>query len=188
MQSGSMKEMLRGKYILCVCEGQAEEAIIDLLLDNNKLCFGRQDLVRGKCTRIRQGDRLAREFLGQEYEKEVVILRILDRERERLKLPKAYDRRVDSISIVTKPEIEILYIIAEGLENEFELRKRHKKDLKASEFCQAHFREQQKKLNVKSRDFIETMYGNNISQLVGAIVKYQNSRQQQSRCLGELLD
>lgn len=30
-----------GKYIACICEGGAERAILDLLLDNQKLIFER---------------------------------------------------------------------------------------------------------------------------------------------------
>ncbi len=34
-----------GKYIACICEGGAERAIIDLLLDNHKLIFEREELI-----------------------------------------------------------------------------------------------------------------------------------------------
>ncbi len=34
-----------GKYIACICEGGAERAIIDLLLDNHKLIFEREELM-----------------------------------------------------------------------------------------------------------------------------------------------
>ena len=33
------------KYIACICEGGAERAIMDLLLDNDKLLFGRDRLL-----------------------------------------------------------------------------------------------------------------------------------------------
>ncbi len=32
-------------YIACICEGSAEKAILDLLLDNNKLIFERSDIL-----------------------------------------------------------------------------------------------------------------------------------------------
>lgn len=33
------------KYIACICEGTAERVIIDLLLDNDRLIFSRDDLL-----------------------------------------------------------------------------------------------------------------------------------------------
>lgn len=33
------------KYIACICEGSAEAAIIDILLDNRLLRFTREDLL-----------------------------------------------------------------------------------------------------------------------------------------------
>ena len=182
MQSDSLRDHLVGKYIICACEGIAEESIIDLLLDNNKLCFERSDLVRGRCTRIRVGKKIASEFLNQEYGKNVVILRILDRENEHFNLPKIY-RRVPVINVVTKPEIEILHIIAEGIVDDFERQRKHQKQLKPSEYCQTYFPD----LNVKSTDFITRLYANNLDKLVDAILSYRNKVKQESRYLSELL-
>lgn len=33
------------KYLACICEGGAEHAILDLLLDNHSLVFEREDLI-----------------------------------------------------------------------------------------------------------------------------------------------
>ena len=33
------------KYIACICEGAAERVIMNVLLDNNKLKFTREDLL-----------------------------------------------------------------------------------------------------------------------------------------------
>lgn len=35
-------------YIACVCEGSAEAAIIDVLVDNNLLIFTREDIPKGE--------------------------------------------------------------------------------------------------------------------------------------------
>ena len=178
MQSGSLKDCLVGKYIICACEGIAEKAVVDLLLDHDKLCFAREDLVRRDCTRIRRGDNLAQEYLNQEYKREVVILRILDREQEKFKLPRIY-RHVPIYNVVTKPEIEILHILAEHLEFDFQ---KQKKNLKAGEFCKIHFRNQ----DVKSKDFIESLYAANVEKLVDAIKRYDKSKQK-AYCLRDLL-
>ncbi len=34
------------KYKACICEGSAENAIIDILLDNELLIFSREDLLK----------------------------------------------------------------------------------------------------------------------------------------------
>lgn len=185
MQSGSLKDFLFGKYIICACEGIAEESIIDLLLDNDKLCFKRDDLVQKKCTRIRTGDKIASEFLNQEYEKDIVILRILDRENEKFKLPKVYKQnsRIVFFNIVTKPEIEILHIMAESLMNDFEHQKRHQKNLKPSAYCKSRF----PNWTVKSKEFIIKRYADNLDELVGAILLYRNKVHQSNHYLSELL-
>lgn len=36
------------KYKACICEGGAETAIMDLLLDQNKLIFSRDELLEGE--------------------------------------------------------------------------------------------------------------------------------------------
>ena len=42
------------KYIACICEGGAERAILDLLLDNHKLKFEHEDLIEEEVLRCRR--------------------------------------------------------------------------------------------------------------------------------------
>lgn len=42
-----------GDYVACIVEGGAESAIIDLLLDNDLLCFSRNKLLEGELIRTR---------------------------------------------------------------------------------------------------------------------------------------
>ena len=37
------------KYKACICEGSAEEAIIDILVDNDLLIFNREEIVGRTC-------------------------------------------------------------------------------------------------------------------------------------------
>lgn len=46
------------KYIACICEGAAEQAIIELLLDNGKLIFTRDNLLDGEILRCRSAKTL----------------------------------------------------------------------------------------------------------------------------------
>lgn len=187
MQTGELKSRLAGKYIICSCEGNAEEAIIDLLLAHDKLCFKREDLIRGKCTQLRKSTDIAQEYLRQEFERGIVILRIQDREKDKFKLPRHYSS-IPVIDVVTKPEIEILHIIAENCEKDFERCKRLKKDLKPSEYCKGYFSKQKnvRVKKVKSKEFVETLYADDINKLVAAIVRYHGDRQE-AYCLKDLL-
>lgn len=184
MQSDSLKDKLAGKYIICVCEGNAEEAIIELLLEHDLLCFKRDDLLQKSCTQIRAGDRLAEEYLRQEHERDVVILRIQDRGKERLKLPKSYKHRVYAIyNVITRPEIEILHVFANGLKDDFDREKRRQRQLQPSDYCQAQFSE----WNVKSKEFIDYMYANDTNKLIRAIEQQYRFSQQTGYKLKDIL-
>ena len=43
------------KYIACICEGGAETAIMNMLLDQNKLIFSRDELLEGEILKTRKG-------------------------------------------------------------------------------------------------------------------------------------
>lgn len=63
------KEILDGDYVICSCEGAAEETIINLLLKNNMLIFDTNNLVDGEITRIRKAKRIEEQFLKRSYKK-----------------------------------------------------------------------------------------------------------------------
>ena len=181
-----LKQLLQGKYILCACEGHAEQAIIDLLLDNDFLCFGRQAMIGGECTQIRTGEQLAKQYLGMEMERELAILRILDREKERLVLPKAYQLRddINIFNVVTKPEIEILHIIDAGLYENF---KAQGHGVKASSYCKERLGHDRRHRTVKTREFVIQRYQGYPERLVEAIRKYRYLANPSGYCLADLL-
>lgn len=186
----ALNEVLANKFIICSCEGSAEKVIIDLLLDNGKLCFNRSALIDGECTMLRLPEQIALNFLNREYSKDIVILRIVDREKEKFALPKIYQlkRNVKYFDIVTHPEIEILHIIAEGLFEDFQNAKRRYKKTKPSEFFQdyatKHFR---RKSSIKSAEFVCNFYSDNIPKLIDAIKFYHRQTNQSSYDLSDLL-
>ena len=47
-------DMLANGYIMCICEGAAEETIMNLLLDHDCLYFTRDNLVGHSITRKRK--------------------------------------------------------------------------------------------------------------------------------------
>ncbi len=152
-----------GKLIACICEGAAEETIINLLLDNNLLQFRREDLLDGKPLRGRGAQKFEREHLRFEFDYKITVLRILDSRRENFKLSKAYEHKVDVINIITAPEIEMLIILNEGKYTDYK-----KSGVKPSIFCKSELGFS----DVKSKEFIKS-YFSNISKLVAAIHEYR---------------
>lgn len=102
------------KYLACICEGGAERAIIDLLLDNHMLIFERKNLIDEEVLKCRKGKEFEEKYLRKGFSEKVIVYRILDSYSENFKLSKAYKHKVDVINIITSPEIEMLIICSEG--------------------------------------------------------------------------
>ena len=51
------------KYVACICEGAAEQAIIELLLDNGRLIFTRDNLLDGEILRCRSAKNFEKQHL-----------------------------------------------------------------------------------------------------------------------------
>ena len=100
-----------GRYIACICEGGAERAILDLLLDNHKLIFERKDLLEEEVLRCRSGKEFEERYLRKGFESKITVLRVLDSHSEGFRLSPAYGQKVDVIKVVTSPEIEMLLIL-----------------------------------------------------------------------------
>lgn len=181
------KEILNGDYVICSCEGAAEETIINLLLRNNMLIFDTNNLVDGEVTRIRKAKKIEEQFLKRSYKKKIHIIRILDSKNERFSLSKIYKIKpeiIDSeiISIITHPEIEILLIISENKYDDFQ---KHKNEESPSKYCNRLFKS---KIDVKSKDFLED-YFNDINKLLKAIYLYKSKSdiEKDELCLYDLL-
>lgn len=151
------------KYIACICEGTAEQVIMNLLLENNRLIFTYDDLLEGEVLRSRSGEKFEKQYLRKGFTEKITVVRILDSHTENFKLSKAYANKIKVVNIVTAPEIEMLVIFKEGKYDEF---KKSKK--KPSEFCTADLRFK----GVKSATFIRK-YFSNVDSLVAAIREYK---------------
>ena len=150
------------KIKACICEGAAEAAIMDVLLDNNLLIFKREEMLDETVIRCRDGKTFENRYVRKGFNELVSVIRILDSRKENFKLSKAYERKVDVINVITAPEIEMLIIFNEDKYNEFK-----KSGKKPSIFC----KENLKMSNVKSYDFVKN-YFRNSKILVQAIRKY----------------
>lgn len=91
--------MKLAKYKACICEGSAESAIIDILVDNNLLIFTREEMLDEKVIRCRSAKNLEK-YLRKGFDEPISVIRILDSRRERFKLSKAYAYKIDIINVI----------------------------------------------------------------------------------------
>lgn len=100
--------------IACICEGGAETAIMDILLDNNLLIFKREQLITENVIPRTSTRDFEKRYLRVEYGKKIIILRIIDSRSEEFRLSRTYKCQVEVIDVITAPEIEMLVIIKEN--------------------------------------------------------------------------
>lgn len=84
------------KIKACICEGAAEAAIIDVLLDNDLLIFKREEMLDESVIRCRDGKTFETRYLRKGFKEQISVIRILDSRRENFKLSKAYESQVFS--------------------------------------------------------------------------------------------
>lgn len=82
---------MNNKIIACICEGNSEHAIMDLLLDNNKLNFHREDLLDDKIIKVRSAKNFEDIYLRKNFQSKITVYRILDSRKENFKLRKIYE-------------------------------------------------------------------------------------------------
>lgn len=151
------------KYLACICEGGAERAILNLLLDNHKLIFERKDLIEEEVLKCRRGQDFEEKYLKKGFSEKITVYRVLDSRSENFKLRRAYEKKVDVVNIITAPEIEMLIICNEGKYRDFKSRQE-----KPSIYCKHVL----KYKNVKKYDFIYD-YFCNIDVLINALHEYK---------------
>ena len=153
------------RYKACICEGAAESAIIDILVDNDLLIFSRSEMLDESVIRCRNAKRFEERYLRKGFDDQISVVRILDSRREEFRLSKAYAHKIDVINVMTAPEIEMLIIHNEGAYERF---KRSGK--KPSDFCKTDLRMHE----VKSYDFVKG-YFRDPDTLVKAIKEYRRT-------------
>lgn len=171
--------MKLANYVACICEGAAETALIDILLDNNLLIFTRQQMLEETVIRCRTAKKFEERYLRKGFQQSISVVRILDSRKEHFNLSKAYAQKVDVINVITAPEIEMLIIFNEGKYENFKC-----SHLKPSLFCKVELQ----MTEVKSYDFVRH-YFNDSSKLIGAIKEYHRVMKlpKGENCLFDLL-
>lgn len=87
---------------------------MEILLDNNRLIFEREQLLEEEILRCRSAKNFERDYLNKTTNEMITVYRILDSTNENFKLSGPYLKRVTVVNIITAPEIEMLVIHAEG--------------------------------------------------------------------------
>lgn len=100
--------------------------------------------------RRRDGKTFENRYLRKGFKEMNSVIRVLDSRREKFKLSKAYENKVEVINVITAPEIEMLIIFNEDKCNEFK-----KSGKKPSIFCKDNLRMS----NIKSYDIVKEYFG-----------------------------
>ncbi|WDF82344.1 hypothetical protein PQ472_10695 [Lacticaseibacillus pabuli] len=155
------------ELIALICEGGAEKAILTLLLDNDKLKYTWNDLLKSQLFDERSASKFADKHLGMDMSKKVHIIRVLDSRKEKFKLARQYQQKVSRIdNLYTRPEIEVLYLINEDKYDDFERQKNIEKKPSLYISKTLHIRDAKK-------PYIVTAYwSDRVDELVAAIKEY----------------
>lgn len=134
------------KYSAIICEGAAEEAIIEILLENHCLIIENDEyLINDGPIKTRGAKDFCDKYMGKDYGSKIALFRILDSKRENFNFRTAKYRKIF--------EEKIEDFNRSGLS-------------KPSDYC----KQKLKFSNVKSYDFVKT-YFYDISKLLDAIKK-----------------
>lgn len=188
MNSGRTLDLtlFENRIPLLYCEGSAEMVIAEILLKAGMMPFPPDYPVRDRMTGrhvIQRGKvkNLIENYLQYDYGQPVTIVRLLDSINERFSLPSPYSEAVRSVSLYTRPEIEILAIIREG---EYERYNNMSKRMKPSDYCKT-------KLGIgriKQEEYLRE-YWQDAEQLRATILEYARLHRfdKGEHCLADLI-
>lgn len=158
--------------IACICEGGAETAIMDILLNNDLLIFNREQMIEESVLPRTSVQKFEQRYLRMAYDQKIIILRVIDSRREEFKLSKAYRCQVEVINVITAPEIEMLIITSMRKYDDF----CRSGVNKPSDYCKNNLGIK----NVKSYAFI-SKYFSNPDFLVESIKEYHRLHKQKPK-------
>lgn len=158
------------KYLI-MCEGPNELEIIRMLLENDRLIFKEDDLLNLVPYHARQiGNNAAVKTALNLYHGDVQVLRIGDKLNDELKIPKEYSKKIKGIrKYCTKPELEILLLISEHLDAEFE---KVKSKISPKAFSKKNVIYNRMRYD-NSTAFYREYYGNRIDLLIESLKRYK---------------
>ena len=157
------------KYLI-MCEGPNELEIIRILLEHNLLKFTEDELLGLTPYHARQISKSAqvRTELNL-YPGEVKVLRVGDKQSDALKIPAEYKSKIVGVEkYCTKPELEMLLILAESMEAKYD---KVKSDMKPKDFAKENISCGKHKYD-NSTVFYREYFGDSPELLVKCIKKY----------------
>ena len=160
---------------LIMCEGSNELTLIKILLENDALIFTEDDLLGLTAYHARQirTNAQVRLALNMYFGNDVLIMRIGDKQSDRLVIPPDYKEKISGIEkYCTLPELEILLIISEGLISEYE---KVKLTIRPKEYVKEHIRCNRRRYD-NSSQFYSDYYGSDCEKLIRAIKEYKSIR------------
>ena len=174
--------------LLIMCEGPSEREIINILLRHNCLKFSEDDLLGLTPYHARQIKTSAQVRTELNiYPGKVRILRIGDKLSDKLIIPADYKEKITSVEkYCTKPELEMLFILAENLEKSYE---KVKSKTKPKDFAKKYISIGKRKYD-NSTVFYTDYFGDNPQLLIDSIKKYHlhnGSHQKDEHYIDELL-
>ena len=155
-----------------MCEGPNELEIMRILIRYNKLIFGEDDLIGLTPYHARQIESNAqvRTELNMYPGHDVLVMRVGDVQNETFRIPEDYKEKITEVKkYCTKPELEMLLIISEGLVSEFE---KTKSSVSPKAFAKKHIKCGRRKYD-NSTQFYTDYYGSDPDKLVKAIKEYK---------------
>lgn len=167
--------------ILVMCEGPNEEVLLNSLLKANALKFTEDDLIGRRVYPIRQLNIPIIQSELKMYGKPVKIYRVGDTQNDKIKIPNNLAHVVTSSEIYkycTKPELEMLLILNEGLEKEYE---KVKSNTSPKDFAKKNIAYNGKKYNQSSQFLEEYFGGENVGNLIESIKKYKSYKRHNKR-------
>ena len=171
--------------LLILCEGPNELAIINLLLDNNKLKFTRDDLLDLRPFHARQLTSPIIIPILNQYHGDIIIYRIGDKMNDKLKINKEYKEFIKGqYKFCTKPKLEILLIIVENKLNAFE---KMKSKIRPKEFCKKYVSFNNQKYDNSTQFFID-YFTNRIDLLIYSIKEYHRTHKKHESDEGYIYD
>lgn len=168
-----------------LCEGNAEEEVMEILLENDCLIISYNDLFHDEVLRVRSAEKFCESYLRTELSEQVTIYRILDSENENFKLTKklkkAYANKINCVKdVITSEEIEILIIHAKGRYEDYQRwRAGRTNSRKPSDYC----KEELEFSDVKKKGVYKS-YFSDYRRLIEAIHLYNQTRKTRRRTLG----
>jgi len=156
---------------LILCEGPNELEIIRILLRYDRLVFSEDDLLGLTPYHARQlSNSQVRTELNIYPGHDVMVMRVGDVLNEALKIPEDYKDKITEVKkYCTKPELEMLLIISEGLVSEYD---KLKSKVSPKVFAKMCIKSGRRKYD-NSTQFYKDYYGNDPDRLVYSIKEYK---------------